>query len=739
MANPAPFPNRPFNLRTVVWTSSQDIANNRSYIGWQIWVDKTGYSPTFSNDGQADRSMRFDEVLVGNVDSTGFDFTGAGPWKIASGYSYITHTANGTLTFDIRAVANYAILGSTQVTTTYTPATIPRASTASFVGGSALTTGASKTINTNRASSSFTHDITYNFQGQTGTIATGVATTTSWTPDPSLFDIPALANLASASGTITTVTKNGATVIGSKATAFTLTLADDATGQPTWASIAADEAVTSPDVETLVGKYVQGVSKITGTFTDAVGVEGSSVTNKKFTVGVQTVNVAGTSDTTPNPLSLSGTQDVTFEVTDSRGRKKTDAISIDVLPYNVPSGTSFTAYRAGATGATADPQGTRLAVTINASAASLMNGSEKNRLTVKVYTSPHDAGTWTLQATPVLDSATLSQAVAVGFGTVGDFGLTSSYDVKVEVTDIFGALTMSPFIATVTVGTIFQHWSTGMGVNKFWEQGALDVGGDIYQSGNLVIDQSDAANNTDTQTGTDTTKYVTPAGLGSVVGVGTGYRYSETIKFTSSGTFSKASYPGIRAVRVRVVGGGGGGGGSATAAAGQNSYGTGGGGGGYAEAFILASALSSSVTVTVGAGGTSAVASEGTSGSSSSFGTAVVATGGLFGYPKGSSTLGGYTASGAGGEGTAGDILLAGGGGTGGTGAGTLSLSGSGGSSVMGGGGRSIGSGAGSASNVGEPGGNYGGGGGGAATNASGTGRLGGSGGNGVVLVEIYR
>src|SRR5690606_39257873 len=64
------------------------------------------------------------------------------------------------------------------------------------------------------------------------------------------------------------------------------------------------------------------------------------------------------------------------------------------------------------------------------------------------------------------------------------------------------------------------------------------------------------------------------------------YTYVQTRYFTSSDTFDKDDYPGLRAIRVRVVGGGGAGGGAQTATSGNFSYGTGGGGGEYAEGFI---------------------------------------------------------------------------------------------------------------------------------------------------------
>jgi hypothetical protein len=108
----------------------------------------------------------------------------------------------------------------------------------------------------------------------------------------------------------------------------------------------------------------------------------------------------------------------------------------------------------------------------------------------------------------------------------------------------------------------------------------------------------------------------------------------QQVTFTSSGTFTKASYPGMKGVRVQVQGGGGGGIGADTTGAGQQSAGAGGGGGAYAESFLTPDQLAASETVTVGAGGagTSCSSSEGGVGGTSSFGSLVSASGGFGGF-----------------------------------------------------------------------------------------------------------
>jgi hypothetical protein len=144
-----------------------------------------------------------------------------------------------------------------------------------------------------------------------------------------------------------------------------------------------------------------------------------------------------------------------------------------------------------------------------------------------------------------------------------------------------------------------------------------------------------------------------------------GYLYRQTVYFTSSGTFTKATYPWLRAIRVKVQGAGGGGGGSAATGAGQAAVGGSGGGGAYAESFITNIAgLSASETVTVGAGGAggAAGANAGSAGGASSFGALVSANGG---NPGGSGVAISPPArngsEGAGGTTATGDLIIAGG------------------------------------------------------------------------------
>lgn len=141
--------------------------------------------------------------------------------------------------------------------------------------------------------------------------------------------------------------------------------------------------------------------------------------------------------------------------------------------------------------------------------------------------------------------------------------------------------------------------------------------------------------------------------------LGEGFAYVETVYFTTNGSFTKASYPWLRAVKVKLVGGGGAGGGAAATTSTQGSAGAGGAGAGYAEKFILASSLSASETVTVGAGGVPVTGGTGGSGGQSSFGSHATGDGGNGGTIN-AATAGTAGVAGPDGAGGTGDLVIRG-------------------------------------------------------------------------------
>jgi hypothetical protein len=222
------------------------------------------------------------------------------------------------------------------------------------------------------------------------------------------------------------------------------------------------------------------------------------------------------------------------------------------------------------------------------------------------------------------------------------------------------------------------------------------------------------------------------------------YRYVTTLYYTSSGTFTKASYPWLRAIRVKCQAAGGGGGGCPATSSTLVGAGKAGAGGAYAESFITdISGLSSSVTVTRGAGGTGGTAgnNSGSTGGNSSFGAIVSATGGPLGGTGDFSSSPIWNGGGQFGATTGiGDLII-----PGGSSENSFSLSsnvvigGAGGASFMGQGQRGVLTWNSNQGGNGSPGVGYGSGGGsGVNSQSTATARAGGNGANGIVMVELY-
>jgi hypothetical protein len=232
------------------------------------------------------------------------------------------------------------------------------------------------------------------------------------------------------------------------------------------------------------------------------------------------------------------------------------------------------------------------------------------------------------------------------------------------------------------------------------------------------------------------------------VQLGKGYTFVETVYFTSSGSFTKATYPWLRAIYAVCLAGGGGGGGIGSLSGSQGAAGGGGGAGAMAERFITdIASLAASETITVGAGG---VAGNGGAGSPPSISGGVggasqaflmTCTGGNGGDDGFGSSSVSTTLAGSGGLAAVnGDLNILGGSGKSGFSLPAVGLasSGNGGSGRYGQGGigfmlTSPGGGA-----LGESGTGYGSGGSGASGLFSSTSRSGGAGKPGLVIAHLF-
>ena len=453
-------------LNLYVDQESQSITANTSTVKWRMTVSRIGAYYTHNHQGDSTLSLNLDGQNVHysypTWETSGEEYT------LASGSSTINHNADGTKTLPISCTfnPNNGLHGTITVSASLSLTTIPRSSSVSVSPG---VIGNSVTININRSNSNFKHIVRYAWAGKSGTIASNVDTSATWTiPIDFANDIP---NSASGTGTIYVDTYSGSTKTGTQSTTFTASV--PANVKPTFSGVtlsdvngAAQNLISNSDT------FIQVISNIKVAFNGASGSYGSSITGYRAEI------VGRNQATSSNGGSLGimnyhGTIKIRASVSDSRGRwSDAREVSVTVLEYFAPA-LSFSIARTGSTSST-------LTATRNAKIAPLtVSGSQKNTMTLTFKVARLGTTNFQVDTGPATGSWTsISSLVNSQANLAGNYLANQSWVVIGILEDKF---TRTEFMVNVaTESVVLSYDRSGVGVNKIRERGAFDVKGDIY-------------------------------------------------------------------------------------------------------------------------------------------------------------------------------------------------------------------------------------------------------------------
>lgn len=412
-----------WNTLRLSWEQkSQSIPNNSTTISWKLELIS-------GSDGRIESSTtKAWSVTVNGTKYTGKVSIAIGnntTRTLASGETTIAHNSDGSKTFAYSFAQTFEItfsgswIGEVGGSGSGVLNTIARASQPSLVTWPESTAnvgdfGVEFSIHMNRASSSFTHTVRYEYGSRKGTIATNVGTGTTWAvPLDFMNDIP---NATSGSGRIYVDTYNGNTLIGTKYTGFTATVP---------ASVAPSFTFTMTD---LVGKHASPVQNISKLQVKVTATMAYSATLRSCEVSVEGIRYNGT-DITSGVLKKSGSQSVFVKVTDSRGRSKTVTMPVSVLAYTAPQVTSLTVHRCDEDG-TSNDQGAYIRAVFSAKVTKLTNAVTDAASYVFKY-KKSTASTWTEVALTTLNglyTVTNQEQIFAADESV-------SYDVAVDASD----------------------------------------------------------------------------------------------------------------------------------------------------------------------------------------------------------------------------------------------------------------------------------------------------------------
>lgn len=329
MANVDVWVSNQITLRFGWWQDSQSIANNNSVVGWHLQLIASGGSISSS----ASKSWA---VTVNGTNYSGTNTVGVsnGQTKtLASGSTTIAHNADGTKSFSFSFSQQFDIsysgvgwIGTKSGSGSGTLSTIPRTSSVSSTNANI---GENITISINRASSSFTHTLTYAFNNLSGTIATKTSSTkVSWTLPTSFYaQIP---NNKSSWGRVICDTYSGSTKIGSSECRFDVYV-NESSNKPTISATVKDINATTKaltgDENKLIKYYSQAQFTVTGSAKNSATVKSLTSTYNGNTASK--ANTTSWTDHYSNAVQAS----YAFGVVDSRGYSNSVTVTKTLIDY----------------------------------------------------------------------------------------------------------------------------------------------------------------------------------------------------------------------------------------------------------------------------------------------------------------------------------------------------------------------------------------------------------------------
>jgi len=464
-----------------------DVTNNRTKVAFD-WDLTVTYGWQTSYDAQ-------DYVTgAGWNEATYREYTSSR--TVRSGSAWINHNDDGTGSGSCSGRTRMGGVGwdTGWVSANFTLPTIPRASMPSVSPNPITLSSANNalTVATNRKSASFTHDVTCSIGTFTAT-NTDVGESTSFhIPKTVLADFPT--NAKTLDGTITCVTKNGATTIGTKTSTFTAQI-DETQEHPSITSVTLTDTNPNSAAIEAQGTYIKYATNLSASI--ALGVTGSYTQLASAVVQCgtkqQTYALSGTSQTIVFTYEKLDADALIITVYDKRGTTATQTKTWTLIPYRDITVTG-SVDRMSETGNT-------ISFSLSGACFGGSFGSATNSVTVSYKYKLHNASTWSDGSQTFTFTPSGSGETTYTYSnTLTGFAYDQQFDFQFTVTDMFTDATTRVLVLTVGIpvygngedffsvyGKSYLHFDRD-NPNKFWDlKEGLDAILEYHAQTNLFV------------------------------------------------------------------------------------------------------------------------------------------------------------------------------------------------------------------------------------------------------------
>lgn len=445
-----------------------DIAGNRTKVKYD-WDFTLTYGWQASYDAQDYASG------AGWNESTYRSYSSSG--TLRSGSEWITHNDDGTGSGTGYGRTRMGGMGfdTDWIGGAYTLPTIARASLPS-VSPNPITLSANTntlTVTTNRKSTSFTHDITCTIGSYTET-KTGITDDTEFEiPKTILSDF--VATSKTLEGTITCVTYNGATNIGTKSVNFNAQI-DETQEHPSITSVTLIDTNPNSAAIEASGSYIKYATNLSASI--VLGVTGSYTQLASAVVQCgtkqQTYALSGTSQTIVFTYDKLDADALIITVYDKRGTTATQTKTWTLIPYRDITVTG-SVDRMSETGNT-------ISFSLSGACFGGSFGNATNTVTVSYKYKLHNASAWTTGSQSFSFTPSGSGETTYTYSnSISGFSYDQQYDLQFTVTDMFTNATTRTLVLTVGIpvygngedffavyGKSYLHFDRD-NPNKFWD------------------------------------------------------------------------------------------------------------------------------------------------------------------------------------------------------------------------------------------------------------------------------